>query len=324
MINQQTIYFLVFDGFEMLDFAGPSAVFSTASRLLGKKVYKQQALSIHGGLINTSANVCIETVKFEDSSLTKHDTLLVMGASTKPLIKASLNKTHQNFINQSHQILKRIGSICSGTFLLAEAGVLNNHTATTHWQAVDYLSKYYKDIKVKANDIYVSDSKIWTSAGVTTGIDMALAMVAKDFDKKLSTQIAKQLIVYSHRPGHQSQFSNVLEAQSKATDGFDELINWLVNNINKNININLMADFMNMSSRTLQRKFSKTFNQSPAKFLEILRLEQAREYLESGLPIKQVHGLIGYKSEAAFRKAFENYFGLTLSLHKSLNTKTSI
>ncbi|MBL4661055.1 MAG: GlxA family transcriptional regulator [Alcanivoracaceae bacterium] len=315
-----SIYFLVYDGIEMLDLSGPAGVFSTANHLAGKPLYDIKVVSINGGLITCSAGMKIDSCCIETVCLDEEDTLLVVGALEQPLRLAINKHKHRKFIRDAESRVKRIGSVCSGAFLLASAGILDGKSCTTHWQASSQLSGLYKSVKVMPDLLYVVDGNVWTSAGVTTGIDMALAMVEYDHDRALMGKIARQLVVYTHRPGNQSQFSSVLEMQIKSTVQFDDLINWVTNNLHKPLRVNQLADYVNMSERTFHRKFVKHFGKTPAKFVELLRLERAREYLTAGMQVKQVTIDVGFQSEAGFRSAFENYFGIAPSLHKKMNS----
>ncbi|MCF6300262.1 MAG: DJ-1/PfpI family protein [Proteobacteria bacterium] len=319
MIKTKGIYFLIYDGFEMLDLSGPSAVFSSANQLASRQFYKFETISINGGLIKSNTGISIDSSSFDQVKFNNKDTLMVIGAMQKPVLKAAKSYEHQKFIKKSEADLERIASICSGVFLLASAGILDKKSVTTHWQACDPLSKKYPSITVKADSLYVVDGKLWTSAGVTTGIDMALAMVESDHGKKLMGQVAKQLIVYTHRPGYQTQFSTLLKAQIKTTNEFSNLVAWIEGNVDKTIRINHMAERVCMSDRTFYRKFHRCYGVTPAKFVEVLRLERGREFLEAGMQVKQVIAKIGFKSEAGFRSAFASYFGIVPSLHKKLN-----
>ena len=314
------VYFLIYDGIEILDLSGPAGVFSTANQVTGKQLYKIKIVSINGGLITCSAGMKIDSCSMTSISLNTDDMLIVVGALEIPLTTAITKHEHGKFIRDAESRVKRIGSVCSGAFLLASAGILDGKSSTTHWQASHQLSKLYKSVKVKPDLLYEIDDNIWTSAGVTTGIDMALAMVECDHDKELMGQIARQLVVYAHRPGNQLQFSSVLEMQIKSTAQFRDLIDWISNNLHKSLRVNQIAEYVNMSERTFHRKFSKHFGKTPAKFVELLRLERAREYLAAGMQVKQATVEVGFQSEAGFRSAFEKHFGIAPSLHKKMNS----
>jgi len=319
MIKTKGIYFLIYNDFEMLDLSGPSGVFSSANQLAARQLYKFETISVNGGLVKSSTGISIDSSSFDQVQFNNNDTLMVIGAIQKPVIKAAKSYEHQKFIKKSEATLERIASICSGVFLLASAGVLDKKSVTTHWQACDPLSKQYPSITVKADSLYVVDGKLWTSAGVTTGIDMALAMVESDHGKSLMGQVAKQLIVYTHRPGYQTQFSTLLKAQINTNDEFSDLVAWIEGSLDKTMRINHMADRVCMSERTFYRKFYRCYGVTPAKFVEVLRLERGREFLEAGMQIKWTITKIGFKSEAGFRSAFESHFGIVPSLHKKLN-----
>jgi transcriptional regulator GlxA family with amidase domain len=210
-------------------------------------------------------------------------------------------------------VCERIGSVCSGTFLLARAGLLDGRRATTHWAACERFRQMFPAVRLEPDALYVQDGDLWTSAGVTTGIDMALAMVGGDHGALLAAKVARQLVVYSHRPGHQSQFSSLLDAQTRATVEFAGLIDWVQARLEQPIRIAEMAAEMGMSERSFLRKFKEATGEPPSKYLDRLRIEKARVLLAAGASIKQTTLQVGFQSEAAFRSAFTARIGVSPS-----------
>jgi transcriptional regulator GlxA family with amidase domain len=209
--------------------------------------------------------------------------------------------------------------VCTGTFLLAAAGLLSGRRAATHWAGAAHLGANFKETIVDSNTIYVVDGRLWTSAGGTTGIDMALAMLELDHGTRLMGRVAKQLVVYAHRPGHQSQFSSILDAQSVANGSFADLVIWLKNKIGESIKVSDMAKHVGMSERTFHRKFTSTIGVTPYKFLERMCLDRAKHYLEANISVKSVAVRVGFKSESAFRNAFRAHFGITPTHHARMH-----
>ena len=169
-----------------------------------------------------------------------------------------------------------------------------------------------------ADALYVNEGKLWTSAGVTTGIDMALAMLERDLGSALKSAVARQLIIYAHRPGHQTQFSDLLAAQAKEDERFAGLTAWLRESVAREVPVEAMAASVGMSPRTFHRRFVESFGQTPAKFFEFLRLDSARAFLEAREPVGSVARRVGFRSESAFRAAFKAQFGVTPQLYREM------
>lgn len=316
MSHKDRIVFVTYPGAELLDLVGPSAVFSTASRLSEKKLYDIVVAAFSDGQNRHSCG--IETMVTPISQLTPddNDTILVIGADRKPLAAAMTDRNLTDFMKMAAKRAKRFGSICSGTFVLAAAGLIGGKTVATHWSACAELRKLFPDVVCDSLALYRNDGPLWTSAGVTTGIDMALAMLEADHGAPLKASVARQLVVYSHRPGHQSQFSELLVAQTHQNSQFLSLIDWLSEQTAKAVSIEQMADFMGMSPRTFHRKFVTIFNQTPGKLYENLRLDAARGLIEAGAQIASVVAQTGFQSESAFRTAFKLNYGVTPSLYR--------
>ncbi len=315
----RNLYFLVYNGFVTLDYSGPAAVFSAANTLTGKPLYKTTLLSIDGGLVASESGVEMMTESLDAYNLSAQDTLFIPGASSPFLEAAVENQTIRQWIKMSQQSVERIASVCTGAFILAEAGVLTNGKATTHWASCKQFKDHYPNIELLPESLYIQNDNVWTSAGVTTGIDMALAMLEQDHGSDLMGKAAKGLVIYAHRPGNQSQFSTLLNQQISAGDQFGEIINWLEAHLDKPIKVEQMAEKVGMSERNFYRRFTESMGVSPAKYLEIQRLERARQLLQENNTIKRTCHQVGFKSEAAFRTAFKNRFGLSPSLMREIH-----
>lgn len=203
--------------------------------------------------------------------------------------------------------------------MLAENRLLDGKKATTHWADLEQLTRDYPLVDVQQDALYCVDDNTWTSAGVTTGIDMALAMVGKDQNRKVMQEVASWLVVYAHRPGHQSQFSELLAAQNHHM--FSDIIVWLDSNLHKPIKVRDMAEKSVMTERTFYRKFTDEVGCTPAKFLENRRLFRAKQLLETGSIVKSISTNVGYKSALGFRNAFQAKYGLSPAMYKRMHCK---
>lgn len=318
-LKRRRVIFVVYEGFELLDLAGPSGVFSSVNDAVRPGAYEICLVSAAGGPVKTGHGLVMQTEAARDVRVSKNDTVLIVGAGEEALVQASRNEALLTFMKQSVGRAERVGSICSGTFLLGFAGLLDGKRVATHWAGCRQLAELFPGTDVVPDALYVNDGQLWTSAGVTTGIDMALAVVELDHGRNVMGQVAKLLIVYAHRPGNQSQFSALLDAQTKTADAFSDLIEWLNTRLDASIKVSDMANHMGMSERTFHRKFIEQVHQTPSKFLEHLRLEKAKLLIEAGEPIKAIAPSVGFKSEAGFRSAFEARFGLAPSVHRKMH-----
>jgi transcriptional regulator GlxA family with amidase domain len=319
MSQKRRIVFIVYQGIELLDVAGPSAVFSAANAISGESLYSIKAISPVAGSVLSESGLSLFTESIDGFRFRASDTVFVVGAYEQQLIAAMTDKTIDKALQAASRKAERYGSICTGTFLLGKAGLLNGKQATTHWAGRDRLARLYECLDSDADTLYVNDGKLWTSAGVAAGIDMALAMVESDHGALLKSKVAKQLVVYSHRPGYQSQFSELLMAQIKADAKYSALIDWLTRRLDKTTKVSEMAERLGMSERSFHRHFTQTFNQTPSKFLEQLKLEVSRNFIEAGQPINVVASRVGFRSEAAFRSAFKAHFGVTPMLYAQVH-----
>lgn len=322
MTKIKRIIFITYDNAELLDLAGPMSVFNAASLISPKPIYKCIVVSPNGGLVTHNSGVALDTRALSSIKYRNSDTVLVIGATRSALGQAIKSEAILASLKRASLNAERYGSVCSGSFLLGAAGLLEGKKTTSHWSVNIELQRTYPHALVDAKALYINDGKLWSSAGVTTGIDMALAMVDSDHGSLLKSEVAKQLVVYHHRPGNQSQFSHVLEAQVQIDDHFTGLVTMLTNNIGRQIKVDEMAQLMNMSERSFYRKFSSLFEISPAKFFERLRLDHARLLLESGGTVKSAVPKTGFKSESAFRSAFKEAYGVTPRHYLDMHTNT--
>lgn len=319
MKKPRRIIIVVYNGFEILDLSGPASVFSTSSDLSAKANYIVTAVSNKVGLISSDAGIEIRCQSIHDIKVTKRDTILVVGAKEQALQYAGNDLTLISWLSKQAGKALRFGSICSGTYLLGVAGLLDNRKVTTHWAACEKLKIQFPTTKFNSEALYIQDQNLWTSAGVASGIDMALAIIGKDFGATLKSKTAKWLVIYSHRPGYQSQFSQLLKAQT-SSEQFAELISWINNNLERKLTVECLAAKANMCERSFYRKFSADIGITPAKYVETSRLNLAKELIETGLSLKQIPSKIGFQTGSGFRQAFEKKFGITPSTYRNLHS----
>jgi transcriptional regulator GlxA family with amidase domain len=319
------ITFIVYPGFELLDVAGPTAVFNGANRALDQRAksafYRVRLASAAGGAVESSSGVCVETGAIARLRPREARTLLVAGAERDAILRAMADPSLRKATPRLAAGAERFGSVCTGGFLLAALGLLDGHRVSTHWDASEPLAAAFPSVTVDADALYVVDGRLWTSAGVTTGIDMALAMVARDLGAALAAEVAKRLILYARRPGHQSQFSPVLAAQAKGESPFIDLIAWMQSNLAAPLDVSSLAIRAGMTERTFHRKFVAATGQTPARFVETARLDAARMLLSRGLSVKSVATQVGLFPPARLTEAFERRFGVAPRLFRDMHTE---
>jgi transcriptional regulator GlxA family with amidase domain len=313
---------LAFSGCQVLDVAGPAMVFESGNNASGKPRYNVHILSARGGTIQTNSAVVLVTKPLRELPPRAIDTLLIAGGDASGLRALVANRSVRKWTVQVSARARRFGSVCSGTFALAHFGLLRGKRVATHWSVCLELAKLCPETRVDANALFVNDGRLWTSAGVTTGIDMTLAMVASDLGDTVANAIAKRLVLYARRPGYQSQFSPVLNAQSHAEAPFAELIDWIRENLAAPLEVPNLAKRVSMSERTFQRNFTHSIGVTPARFVESLRLDQTRIYLGNGLSLKEIAAKVGYLTGAQLSKAFDRRFGMTPLLFRQLHGRS--
>lgn len=294
---------LLYPDFQLLDAAGVTAAFELAGGF-GAAPYEMTPLSHHGGLVRSSSGMTIETVPLAAAG--SFDTLIVVGGEGHR--QAMSCPELLNFIRHQARNARRICSVCTGAFLLAEAGMLDGRRVTTHWQQASAMATQFPKIRVSADAIHIHDGLIWTSAGISAGIDMALALIAEDLGADIARSTAQQMVVFYHRPGGQSQFSALLEMTSPQ-ERFAELLGWIRSNLEQRLTVDILASQAGMSPRNFSRSFRAAVGMSPAKAVERLRLEAAREQVErSTLPIEAIAVMTGFHDPERMRRAFLREF----------------
>ncbi|HXJ86692.1 MAG TPA: helix-turn-helix domain-containing protein [Candidatus Binatia bacterium] len=322
MPKPRNVAILAFPGCQVLDVSGPAMVFEAGNHASGKTHYSVHILSSKGGTIQTNSAVALVSKPLKGLSPRAIDTLLIAGGDASGLRMLVADSSVRQWVVSASTKARRYGSVCTGTFALAHFGLLAGKRAATHWSVCSELAELCPEAHIDANALFVNDGRLWTSAGVTTGIDMSLAMVASDLGDTVANAIAKRLVLYARRPGYQSQFSPVLSAQSHAEAPFADLIDWIRENLDAPLEVPRLAARVSMSERTFQRNFTRSIGVSPARFVETLRLDQTRVYLAAGMTLKEIAAKVGYLTGAQLSKAFDRRFGMTPMLFRELHGRS--
>lgn len=305
---------LAYEGCQILDVTGPAAVFGAANEGRVEPFYQVRILSPDGGLVTTNCGVALSSRRIGGQP----DTLLAAGGSLG-LKRAMAREDVKRWLRKAAPGTKRFGSVCTGAFLLAAAGLLDGKRVATHWANCERLARKFPELEVDPESLYVVDGKVWTSAGVTTGIDMALALVEADLGAATANLIARHFVLYARRPGFQSQFSPLLGAQAEADTPFAGLMEWMQGNLDARLDVPMLARRAGLSERSFYRKFTDATGKTPAHFVETLRLDAARTLLAKGLPLKTIASKVGLRSAARMGAAFERRFGMAPSLFRQMH-----
>jgi transcriptional regulator GlxA family with amidase domain len=297
----QRIGFIVLPGFQVMSLAALS-VFEFANKEMGEPVYDVRLLSETGGSIRSSIGISVATEPFDNTNL---DTLIVGGSA----VIGSLTPGVIKFLRRALRRYRRVAATCTGAFILAEAGLLDGRRATTHWYRARELQARFPKVKVEEDRIFIIDGPVWTSAGMTAGIDLALAMIEKDLGAEVARLVARKLVVYHRRAGGQSQFSALLELEPKS-DRIQSALAYAKRNLDTALTVGQLAEAAHLSPRQFSRAFRAETGQSPAKAVENLRLEAARLMMEqSRHPIDAIARQTGFADRDRMRRAFLRAFG---------------
>jgi transcriptional regulator GlxA family with amidase domain len=300
------IVLVAFDGVEALDITGPASVFARAQRT-EPGAYELVLASARGGAVKTEAGLVLADTVALHSLEGPIDTLLVAGGGEAALQQAHAVDQVSDTIRRLSARTRRVGSICTGAFILGGAGLLDGRRVATHWGACDRLQEMFPKARVEPDAIYCLDGRICTSAGVTAGIDLALAIVEADLGRAIASAIARDMVLYLRRSGGQSQYSAPLQAQSRAGPDLQALVTWISANPGADLSAGTLASRAGMSERTFLRRFSQAMGCTPARYVRSLRLERAKSLLEeTALPLDRVAQLSGFGSVDALQRAFRS------------------
>jgi len=300
-VGSRSVLIVLFDGVQSLDVTGPLEVFAHAGEAVGPGGYEITAASVGGRAVRSGSGLSIGP----DSDLTQagppHTLIVPGGAGTRapqPELIGWLSRTGAG--------AERIVSVCTGAFLLAEAGLLAGRRATTHWSWCDVLARRYPDVMVEPEPIFVRDGHVATSAGVTAGIDLALALVEDDHGREVALSVARQLVVFLRRPGNQTQFSAQLRAQVAQREPLREVQHWIAEHPGADLSVDALAERARLSPRQFARAFAAETGTPPGRYVDRVRLEAARRLLEDSRDgVEQIARTCGYHTPEAMRRAFQ-------------------
>lgn len=307
------IVFLAYEDMNLLDLAGPLQAFATANRLsqggAGPALYQTVIASVDGGNVMSSAGLAVATEALATLAPAAIDTLIVAGGCKGE--EFTVSPRLAEWIDFHAASARRLCSVCTGAFVLAAAGQLRGRRIATHWAWVERFRQRHPDVQVDADALYIHDGNLWTSAGVTAGIDMSLALIEADHGHQVAIQTARQLVMFIKRAGGQSQFSVPLASQARDDGNFAALHAWIASHLDQELSVARLAQMAGMSLRTFVRVYTATVGRTPAKTVEAMRMEAACRALESStLPLKAICRKIGYAEEQTLRRVFLRNFGV--------------
>jgi transcriptional regulator GlxA family with amidase domain len=310
---------LLFDGITALDVAGPMEAFASAQvpgdqrgATSGYELFTigltAKDVMAESGLILKPRTTLAECPRL--------DTLIIPGG--RGLREGRTSLVVANWVKSRAATTRRIASVCTGIFGLAPTGLLDGSTVTTHWRYADDLSRKFPALKVEANALFLNNGRIYTSAGITAGIDLCLALIEEDYGRPAALMVARELVVFMKRPGGQEQYSEPLRFQIDSTDSTTLVAAHIRSHLNRDLSVNALASLAHLSYRQFSRRFRAAFHCSPAAYVEAVRLDEARTRLcETRCNIKQLAASVGFASDDAFRRAFERRFGVSPGHYRS-------
>lgn len=300
------IVIAVFDGMKLLDAAGPAEVFAEANRFGAD--YRLRIASVDGADVTTSIGTTF-TVTDRIAEIDGVDTVLVSGGDN--LVGRPIDRALVEALREVPARTRRLASICTGSFILAEAGLLDGRRATTHWRHARLLARAYPKVSVDPDAIFVRDGDVYTSAGVSAGIDLALALVESDHGADLVRDVARSLVVYLKRAGGQSQFSTLVEADAPAQTALRRVTDAIGADPTANHSVKSLAALASLSTRQLTRLFQAELGITPARYVEMVRIDVARAALDAGRPVGDTARLAGFGSAETLRRVFINHLGVS-------------
>ena len=310
----RTILFVVFDRCQILDFSGPIQAFTSANNFIGDSSrafagYETKLISSSGGAVTTESGIVVQTSSLPNKLPRRTSIFLAGGPGSQDLFN---NKKLSRWFQSASKKCERYGSVCTGSLALAAWGMLDGKRATTHWDALDDLAQY-REVVIDKEPLFVRDGIVWTSAGISAGIDMALAIVEEDAGSLVASNVARRLVLYARRSGRHSQFSDLLAMNERDIHGqFGKLHEWIQENLRRQIRVSEMAEFCCMSERTFLRRYKSATGMAPTQGLLKIRLDAARTLVvTTKLPISAVARRSGFSSQEQLAKRMKNVLGVS-------------
>jgi transcriptional regulator GlxA family with amidase domain len=294
---------IAFPDVQILDVTGPTEVFSQADRVAGDDAYRLELVGRGGAPLRGSSGLTLVADRSLEQCGGPIDTLVVAGG--RGVRAAVLDERLVSWIGLAARRSRRVTSVCTGAFLLARAGLLDGRRATTHWAACRALEREHPAVEVQADPIFVRDGNVYTSAGVTAGIDLALALVEEDLGRQVALSVARALVLFIRRPGGQAQFSAGLRSQAASRPGIRELQAWIADHLDEDLSVAALAARAFMSQRNFARVFAREVGITPAAYVETARLERTRTLLETtDLQLEEIAQRCGFGTVETLRRAF--------------------
>jgi transcriptional regulator GlxA family with amidase domain len=319
------IGFLAFDGVQALDLVGPadafgSDAFDAASSLDGGRLGQPYETVVIGltGRCFTSSSALPMRAHVDSTARIKLDTLIVPGGAG--LRKNGVDRKAAAWITAHAPSIRRIASVCTGLYGLAPTGLLDGCRVTTHWSAAQDIARRFPKLDVQADAVFLKCGKFYTSAGITAGIDLALALIEEDHGPNVALSVAREMVVYVKRSGGQNQFSEPLQFQMQSSDRFRDLAAWISSHLRTDLSVEALADRTFLSVRHFSRAFKEEFGTTPAEFVENARMSEAQRRLSESrrrISIANIARSVGYSSDDVFRRAFERHFGIAPATYQS-------
>ena len=304
----RAVVIVAFPGMQALDLVGPLEVFTGASQIVAG-AYDTHVVAARRGGVETSSGIVLLSGQGLPDARTDIDTLLVCGGPG--VAEAERDERLIGWLREASGHARRVASVCNGALLLAGAGILDARRAATHWSACRELAERYPQVTVEDDAIFVRDGRVWTSAGVTAGMDLALALVEEDLGRAVALQIARWLVMFVKRPGGQSQFSAHLAGQRPGTRRLREVATWVHDNLAADLRVETLADRACMSTRNFSRAFRREVGMTPGKYIEASRVQAARHALaDTADGIDAVAARCGFGTAETMRRAFHRHLGI--------------
>ena len=318
-MNPKRIGFLVYPAMQALDLAGPMDAFAAAVIDDGEgratRCYETITIGLDAKAVVAESGLCVKP-QFSASNAPRLDTLVIPGGAgmRDPKIGA---KTAAWIKSRARQ-LRRIAAVCTGVYGLAATGLLDGRRVSTHWRFASDLARRFPALQVDAGPLFLKDGAFYTSAGITAGIDLSLALIEEDCGPSVALSVARELVVYLKRPGGQAQFSEPLQFQTQSADRMADIASWIVANLQKNLSVEALATRARLCPRQFTRRFKQAFGTTPASFVESARVEEARRRLVgSHGTVERVANSVGFRSDDVLRRTFERRLGITPSAYRT-------
>jgi transcriptional regulator GlxA family with amidase domain len=310
-----------FEGVTALDLVGPTEAFATA-RIENEPAYEVVIVGVTKKPFTAESGVIFRPHRSLEAKVDL-DTLIIPGGSG--LREPRVNAKIASWVRMHAPRIRRVASVCTGIYGLAATGLLDGRHATTHWRFVRDVAQKFPAITLEANALFLKDGPFYTSAGVTAGIDLALALIEEDLGALAALSVARELVVYLKRPGGQEQFSEPLQFQIESTDKLGELAAWIRGHLRNDLSVEALAERACLCPRQFTRRFTRLFQRTPAAFVEDLRLAEAQKRLSTrSMTIEGVAASVGFRSADAFRRSFERRFGISPTAYRRQNGGRSL